>query len=345
VKALVKYRLGDGCMELRDLPDPAPGPGQVSLAVRFAGVCGSDLHIYHNDIAIPIRPPVVTGHEFSGVISAVGDGVEGWKAGDRVVSETAFSYCGTCIHCREGFYNLCDERRTLGYWHDGAFAPQTVVPAARLHRLPESISDLSGAMMEPLACVVHAAIELTRIQAGDIVLVTGPGAIGLMSLQVARACGARVLVCGTAVDAKRLELAAKLGADWTVRAGEQNLPDVVRDLTGGRGVDVALECSGNAGALADAVLAVRKRGSLTQVGLFSRTIPVDFDRICYKEIKVTGSLASRWASWDRAIRLAEGKSVLLEPLASDVLPLSQWKRAFDLFEGRQGVKIILDPRA
>ena len=116
MKALVKYQSGDGFMELRDVPEPKPEAGQVKIEVARTGICGSDLHIYHNDIDIPIRPPVVTGHEFSGTIVEIGAGVEGWKVGDRVVSETAFSYCGVCLHCREGYYNLCNQRRTLGYW-------------------------------------------------------------------------------------------------------------------------------------------------------------------------------------------------------------------------------------
>ncbi|MDW7658369.1 MAG: alcohol dehydrogenase catalytic domain-containing protein, partial [Bacillota bacterium] len=155
MKGLVKYDLGPGNLEIRDLPIPVPGADEVQIEVKAAGICGSDLHIYHSDIAIPIRPPVVIGHEFSGVVSAVGEGVVDLNPGDRVVSETAYTFCGRCSQCITGFYNLCPERHTLGYWYNGVFASHTVVPAARIHRLPESIDDLSGAMIEPLACVTH----------------------------------------------------------------------------------------------------------------------------------------------------------------------------------------------
>jgi len=344
MKGLVKYAAGPGNMELREVPEPKPGPGEVKIAVQYTGICGSDLHIYHSDIAIPVRPPVITGHEFSGTIVEVGLGVEHWKPGDRVVSETAYSYCGVCIHCREGFYNLCNQRKTLGYWYNGAFAPYTIVPAARLHPLPDSISFLEGALMEPLACIVHAVVELTHIQAGDTVLVSGPGAIGLATLQVAKAHGAHVLVTGTPVDAERLEKAKALGADWTLDVTKQSLGETVEEITGGVGVDVVLECSGSEKALQDALLSVRKRGQLTQIGLFGKPISLDFERICYKEVKVTGSLGSRWTSWERALQMVARGQVQLKPLVSDILPLAEWKKAFELFEAKKGLKIVLDPK-
>jgi L-iditol 2-dehydrogenase len=343
MKALVKYQAGDGFMELRDLPEPQPGPGQVQVEVQCTGICGSDLHILHNDIAIPIRPPVVTGHEFAGVIAAVGADVTGWRPGDRVVAETAFSYCGVCRHCREGYYNVCDRRRTLGYWYDGAFARYTVVPAGRLHRLPDSVPFLAGALTEPLACITHAVVELTRIVPGDRVLVSGPGSVGLATLQVARAQGARVLVAGTEVDAERLQAARDLGADWTVDVGRQPLAEVVAELTGGQGVDVVLECSGSPRAAQEGLLAVRKRGQYTQIGLFGRPFSLDFEKICYKEIKVTGSLGSRWASWELALGLLEGGKVDARALVSHVLPLTDWRRAFEMFERKEGRKLVLEP--
>lgn len=343
MKALVKYQTGDGFMELRDLPEPTPGPGQVLVEVQCTGICGSDLHIFHNDIAIPIRPPVVTGHEFAGVIRGLGAGVEGWAEGDRVVSETAFSYCGVCRHCREGFYNVCNERRTLGYWHDGAFARYTVLPAGRLHRLPDSISFLEGAFTEPLACITHAVYELTHIVPGDLVLVSGPGSVGLATVQVAKAQGARVLVTGSQVDAERLQTARELGADWTLDVSRESLADKVAELTRGVGADVVLECSGAPQAVEAGLLAVRKRGQFTQIGLFGKPFSLDFERICFKEIKVTGSLGSRWASWEMALQLLADRKVDARKLISHVLPLTEWRHAFDMFERKEGRKLVLEP--
>jgi L-iditol 2-dehydrogenase len=343
MKALVKYQTGDGFMELRDLPEPAPGPGQVLVEVQCTGICGSDLHIYHNDIAIPIRPPVVTGHEFAGIIRGLGPGVEGWAEGDRVVSETAFSYCGVCRHCREGFYNVCNERRTLGYWHDGAFARYTVLPAGRLHRLPDAISFLEGAFTEPLACITHAVYELTHIVPGDLVLVSGPGSVGLATMQVAKAQGARVLVSGSRVDTERLQMARELGADWTLDVSQESLADKVAELTRGVGADVVLECSGAPQAVEAGLLAVRKRGQFTQIGLFGKPFSLDFERICFKEIKVTGSLGSRWASWEMALQLLADHKVDARKLISHVMPLTEWRHAFDMFERKEGRKLVLEP--
>ena len=343
MKAVVKYAKGPGNMEIRDVPEPHAEAGQIKIEVKAAGICGSDLHIYHDDIAIPIKPPVVTGHEFSGIITEIGDGVSGWEIGDRVVSETAYDFCGTCEHCANGFYNLCDQRKTLGYWFNGVFTNYTVVPAARVHRLPENLDFVSGALMEPLACVTHAVLELTHITAGDIVLVTGPGAIGLLTLQVAKAQGAIVVIVGTEQDSERLEKAKKLGADYCINLSEMNLFDEVARLTGSSGVDVVLECSGNAKAANDALLAIKKRGQYTQIGLFGKPITIDFEKISFKEIKVTGSLGSRRMSWKKALQLSAQGQVQLRPLASDILPISEWKHAFSLFEEKKGLKLILTP--
>jgi len=325
------------------MKEPVPGVDQVKIKINYTGICGSDLHIFHNDIAIPINPPVITGHEFSGTIVEVGKDVSGWKVGDRVVAETAFSYCGVCSHCREGYYNVCDQRRTLGYWYDGAFAQYTVVPAARLHALPESIPFLEGAFTEPLACVSHAVYELTHVTAGDIVLVSGPGSIGLATMQAAKAQGARVIVSGTKIDAERLKIAEELGAEWAIDVTDRPLLPAIADLTGGKGVDVVFECSGSAKGLQDALLAVRKRGQLTQVGLFGKPITCDFEKICYKEIQVTGSLGSRWASWEIALKLLASKKVDAKRLISDVMPLTEWQKAFSMFEEKKGCKLVLEP--
>ncbi|PID55831.1 hypothetical protein CSB45_14065 [candidate division KSB3 bacterium] len=343
MKALVKYAKGAGNMEIRDVPEPHAEAGQIKIEVNAAGICGSDLHIYHDDIAIPVKPPVVTGHEFSGVISEIGDGVSGWEVGDRVVSETAYEYCGTCDRCVNGFYNLCDHRKTLGYWFNGVFTRYTVVPAARVHKLPENLDFISGALMEPLACVTHAVLELTHITAGDWVLVSGPGSIGLLALQVAKAQGATVMIAGTEQDRERLEQAKALGVDYCIDLSQMNLLDEVARLTGSSGVDVVLECSGSAKAANDALLAIKKQGQFTQIGLFGKTIEIDFERICFKEISVTGSLGSRRSSWKKALQLSAQERVQLRPLVSDILPISEWKHAFSLFEKKKGLKLVLTP--
>lgn len=343
MKALVKYDKGPGNMEVRDIPEPVAEPGHVKVEVENTGICGSDLHIYHYDIDIPINPPVVTGHEFAGTVVAVGKGVTSCAVGDRVTSETAYSYCGTCRYCKSGFYNLCNSRRTLGYWYNGAFTRYTVVPGDRVHKLPDTVSLKAGATLEPLACVTHAAIDLTTIEPGDWVLVSGPGAIGLMALQVARSQGAKVLVTGTKVDQERLATARELGAEHVIDVTADDLGALVNDLTDGQGVDVVLECAGSPHAVDAGLRAVRKQGQFTQIGLFGKPVTIDFERTCFKELKVTGSLGSKRSSWEAAIALVASGQVKTELLVSHELPITDWKEAFELFENKSGLKLMLRP--
>ena len=331
-------------MEIRDIPEPKPGSGQVKIEIKAAGICGSDLHIFHDDIAgIPINPPVITGHEFCGIVVQTGDGVTRWKVGDRVTSETAFSFCGECMFCRTGRYNLCNQRRTLGYWYNGVFTKYTVVPQERVHCLPDHVDFIAGALCEPLACVTHAVLELTSIETGDVVLVSGPGSIGLQALQVAKSAGAIVVVSGTDIDQERLAIAKKLGADHVVDVTKENIFEVIDKVTGCKGADVTLECSGVARASNDGLLLTRKGGQFTQIGLFGKPIQIDFEKICFRELKVTGSLGSTWTSWEKAIQLIAAGTVDTKVLVSDILPVTEWKKAFDMFEKKEGMKLILTP--
>lgn len=341
MKGLVKFAAEAGNMEIREVEEPKIKPGFVKIAVKATGICGSDIHIQHSDIAIPVKPPVITGHEFSGVVLEVGEGVTSCKEGDRVTSETAFSYCGICENCKNGRYNLCDNRKTLGYWYNGAFAPVTMVPADRIHHLAPSISFEEGALLEPLACVCHAAIDLSRITAGDVVLVSGPGAIGIMTMQVAKAHGAKVIVSGTSIDKERLQVAENLGADYIIDVFEKNLLEEVKNITNGKGVDIVYECSGSAPGTRTGIDAVKKYGQFVQIGLASKGFELDFPKICYKEIKVTGSLGSIWSSWDRAIKLVESGLVNVKALATKEFDLEHWQEAFSAFEQKEGLKILI----
>lgn len=343
MRALMKYAPEPGNMEIRDIPEPTPGPGQVKIKVVASGICGSDLHIHDSDIAIPVRPPVVTGHEFSGVIAEVGEGVEGWKVGDRVVSETAYSFCGKCPACREGWYNLCPERKTLGYWYNGIFTNYTLVPAGRLHHIPDEVDDISAALTEPLACVCHAVFDLTEIKPTDLVLVNGPGPIGLMALQVAKSFGAKILVSGTKVDVERLALAKELGADYTCNIDEKPLADLVNELTDGWGVDVVLECSGNQYGINGALKVLKRRGYFTQVGMGKPEIPFYIEALNYREPIVSGSLGSRKASWVQALDLLKRGKVKVDKIADTRMPLADWEKAFDMFRKKEGGKFILFP--
>lgn len=341
MKGLVKFAAGPGNMEVREVEEPKIKNGFVKINVMATGICGSDIHIHHSDIAIPVKPPVITGHEFSGVVAEVGEDVEGIKVGDRVTSETAYDYCGVCENCKNGRYNLCDNRLTLGYWFNGAFAPQTMVPADRIHKLSDSISFDEGALLEPLACVCHACMDLSTIKAGDKVLISGPGAIGLMTLQVCKAHGAITYMSGTNVDEDRFKVAKQLGVDEIINVQQENLNDRIQKLTNGKGVDIVYECSGSAPGTRAGLEAVKKYGQFVQIGLAGKPFEVDFPKICYKEIKVTGSLGSIWSSWDHAIRLVETGLVDVKPLITNTFALEDWEEAFAAFENKIGLKILI----
>ena len=188
-------------------------------------------------------------------------------------------------------------------------------------------------------------LELTGIRAGDLVAVTGPGPIGLLALQIATGEGGRIVMIGTGKDKSRLEIAKSLGADITINISDENACDRILGISGGMGADVVLECSGAPEAAALGLELVRKQGKYTQIGLFGRPFSVDFEKIAYKEIQLTGSLSQHCVSWKRALALMAAGKVRLKPLISDVIPLNQWKRGFDKIEAGEGVKILLDPKS
>jgi len=349
MKGLVKYAAGPGNVELREVPKPSPGPSEVLVAVKAAGICGSDLHIYHGDIQLLLRPPVIMGHEFAGVIAELGPGVGALRelplqVGQAVTCETAARTCGECWVCRTGWYNACAQKELIGYVFDGGFAPYCAVPSRLIHPLPEGVDFLAGALSEPLACCVHAIHELASIKAGETVLITGPGTMGLLSLQVAKAGGARVLVCGTAADQDRLAVAGELGAYETMVVEDGDVVGRVRELTRGEGVDLFVECSGAPAAARLGLEATRRRGRYLQIGLFPGPFELDMALVAYKELQLFGSLGQRWSAWRVALSLLERGLVRARPLITDIMPLSEWREAFDRFERKQAIKIILQPQ-
>ena len=327
---------------LQDVPEPSPGAHQVLVEVGAAGICGTYLHIYHDEFKSD--PPVVLGHELSGRIVEVGAEVDASLLGSRVTTETYFSTCGVCRYCRNGAPNLCLSRRSIGSAVNGGFARYVVVPAANIHVLPDTVDLAAGALSEPLACVVHGVLSTPTAQPGDLAVIAGPGAIGLLTLQVVKAAGATVAVLGTDADEERLGLARSLGADYTFNVNDETFSETLLSLTyGGYGADVVYECSGAGQAAQQLLSLVRRGGRFVQIGLFGKPVSWDADLIVYKELLVTGSNASTPASWLRALTLlAEGK-VTTAPLISHRYPLEEWATAFSAFEQKQGVKLVLLP--
>lgn len=344
MKAVMKVARGVGNIELRDIEEPTPQLGQVKIKVRAAGICGTDLHIYKDEFRS--FPPVVLGHEIAGEIDELGDGVigSGLEAGMRVTTETYFSTCGICAYCRTGHQNLCLNRRSIGSAVNGGFTNYLVVPAKNIHPLPDNLGFQAGALTEPLACVVHGVLTHNTVAAGDVAVIAGPGAIGLLTLQVVKACGATVVMLGTNADEARLVLAKQLGADHIVNVQHSDPKTLIAEITPeGLGADVVYECSG-AGAAAQQLLEVARRGGrYVQIGLFGKPIAWDLDQVCYRELTVTGSNASVPWAWTRALQLLESGLVKTDPLITHTFPVTEWQQAFDTFEAKHGVKMILQP--
>lgn len=340
MKAIVKYSEGEGNVELREVPEPQCGPGQVKIEVKAAGICGSDIHIWHSDIAIPMKLPVVIGHEFSGIIVDAGAEVKDFRVGDRVTAETTFESCERCYHCRSGNYNLCKGRRGIGYWYNGAFTKYIIINQQRLYKLPDSVSFEEGAMSEPLTCVTHALFELAEIKPTDSVVIFGPGPIGLLALQVVNAIGAEAYLCGIGKDAERLRLGGELGAAKVVDVEKESIHEIVNDKTKGLGADVVLECSGSSSAANTGFEIVRKGGQYVQIGLFGGPIKIDLAAMAYKEIRATGSFSQKWSAWLKTMELLRRGKIRLKPLISHKFGLEDWEEAFGIAQSGQGLKVV-----
>jgi L-iditol 2-dehydrogenase len=324
-------KTGPGSVALIERAEPVVRAGHVVLSVVGAGICGTDLHIWDDEF--PSEPPVTMGHEVSGVVREVGEDVEGWSAGDRVVSETYFSTCGACEWCLSGRPNLCAERRSIGSREDGAFAPLLLVPARGLHRIPDWLDGHAASLAEPLACVCNCLLDPQVVSEGDNVLVVGPGPVGLLVAQVARAGGGEVHVRGAPRDEARLAKARELGFGTSIASDTVSLADF----------HVAIECSGSAPGIEFALESTRRRGRFVQIGLAGKPVAIPFDLVAYRELVVTSGNASTPRSWKRALELIEARGVELEPLVSEVVPLDEWERAFTATREGTGIKFVLAP--
>jgi L-iditol 2-dehydrogenase len=274
------------------------------------------------------------GHEVAGTVAALGPGVAEEWLGARVVCETYFSTCGECEWCRDGRANLCPDRRSIGSAVDGGFARRVVVPVRNLHRIPDWLDGHAAALAEPLACVCHCLCDPAAVTPGDSVLVTGPGPIGLLAAQVARAHGGDVLVTGLRRDEVRLAAARALGFETAY----------AEDGLGPREFHVVVECSGSAGGATACLEHARRGGRYVQVGVFGKPVTVPLDEVFRKELRVTSGFASTPRSWRRALGLIERRSVRLEPLVGEVVPLDAWERVFDDLRNGRVIKYVFDPR-
>jgi len=331
--------------EYADWPDPEMGDDDVLIEVKACGICGSDAHGIDGSTGRR-QPPIIMGHEASGVIAEAGANVKDWKPGDRVTFDSTI-YCGKCDFCRSGRINLCDNRRVLGvscddYRQHGAFAEHVAVPQHILYALPDAVSFEQAAMVEPVSIALHA-VKRCGVSPDDTAVVVGTGMIGLFVVQCLRALG-----CGTvvAVDIEpgKLDLAKTLGADVALKSDACDAVEEVKKLTGGRGADCAFEAVGITPTIQIGANCLRKGGSLTLIGNLSPTVELPLQVVVTREITVYGSCASCGEYPECLDLIAEGK-VSTDALMSAAAPLAEgaswFRRLYDKEPGL--MKVVLNP--
>jgi L-iditol 2-dehydrogenase len=332
-------------LEYSDFPDPAAGDDDVLIRVKACGICGSDVHGFTGKTGRRI-PPLIMGHEAAGIVEELGRNVSGFEKGDRVCFDSTV-YCNKCEACRAGLFNRCDKRQVLGvsvpdFRRHGAFAEYVAVPSWIVSKIPDQLSFVDAALLEPASIGTHAA-NRAPISAKDTVVTIGAGTIGLFILQGAKLRGAAKVI---AVDINdfRLVLAKKLGADVLINPLKSNLFEAVLQETEGKGANVTLEAVGYAKTFADAVSITRMGGYVVAVGNLEKKAEFDLQQLIARELTFTGSYASSGEFRDCIELVASGK-INVEPLISNVLPLKEGPNAFDrLLKAEENLlKIVLEP--
>lgn len=336
----------------QEVPVPAVGRGEILLKVLACGVCAGDVKSFHGGIRIwgtsaadrYIDAPVVGGHEFCGEVVELGEGVTGFELGDRVVSEQIVP-CGECRFCGEGAYWMCVRSAVYGFKHvcEGGFAEYVKLPATAVnHKVPASLSIEQAALIEPIACGMHA-VEQADIRHSDIVVIAGLGGIGLAMLSIAASAMPRLLV-GVDVRDDRLARGREFGADLVLNPLECDLATELRELSEGLGCDVYIEASGNAASVGQGLTSLRNHGRYVQMGVFADTVTADWNVIGDgKELTIIGShLSGR--TYPAVIKGIESGRIRTEGLVTHRFPLEQWQQGFAVAEAEpNALKVLLVP--
>jgi len=339
MQALVKTAAAPG-MDMREMPVPEIGSADVLVAVETASVCGTDLHIYHWDewAQARIKPPYIPGHEFCGIVAAVGELVQGVRVGDFVSAEMHVA-CGHCLQCRSGQAHVCQFVKILGVDADGAFADYVRIPATNIWKLDPAIPRDFGSLFDPFGNAVHTV--LSGAIAGQTVAVTGCGPIGLFAIAVAKACGA-AKVFAIEPNEKRRELARVMGASVMLDSGG-DVAGAVYAATGGNGVDVLLEMSGHPSAIRQGFSILRMGGRASLLGIPARPVEIDLaNALIFKGATVHGINGRKmYETWYQAEALIRDSGVDLSPVITHRLPLARFDEAMGLLESGEASKILL----
>lgn len=337
-----------GDVRLEDAPEPTAGATEVKIRVRACSTCGTDVKIskfgHHH-----IHPPRVMGHEIAGEVVQVGAGVEGWAEGDRVQVIAAIP-CGECAFCAKGQMNICPNQVSMGYHFDGGFAeymvvPENVLKVDGLNRIPEGLSFAEASVAEPLACALNAQ-ELVRINPGDDVVVVGSGPIGCLHVRLARSYGAaRVFL--VELSRERLDMAAELvSPDAAICSADEDAVERIRELTDGRGVDVAITAAASGAAQEQALQMLARGGRISFFGGLPKdnpTITLDSNLVHYSELTIVGANGSSPEHNKRALQLIADGKVPVKDLITHLLPLDQVLEGIGIVQRGEAIKVTIEP--
>ncbi|MFC5470516.1 zinc-binding dehydrogenase [Cohnella suwonensis] len=331
------FYAGNKKLTVGEAPQVAPGPGEVSIRVAYAGICGTDLHIYHGHMDARVTFPQIMGHEMSGVVEQVGEGVEVLRPGQKA-TVMPLHPCGECPACEIGHGHICHKLKFLGIETPGAFQSVWTVPAFAVLPLPDELGLDMAALIEPLAVACHD-VRLGEVKAGEFVVVLGGGPIGAVIALVARENGARVLV--SEINPHRLALLESLGFE-TVNPLERDVPELVNRLTDGTGADAVFEVTSSQAGAELMTKLPRTRGRIIVVGIFNKPAAVDLHRFFFRELRLLGARVFEREDFDRAIGLAASGKLPLSALVTDVLPLEKLEDGFRMMEsGGNAMKILV----
>lgn len=320
-----------GVIEFNEVPTPQPAPGQVLVKIMEIGICGSDIHVNHGKHPFT-KYPITQGHEVSGVVEQLGQGVTGLQVGQKVTIQPQV-VCGHCHPCRNGKYNLCEELKVMGFQTTGVGSHYFAVDAAKVTPLPDSMSFTEGAMIEPLAVAVHAVMQAGDVTGKDIV-VLGAGPIGNLVAQVAKGLGARAVLI-TDISDYRLQLAKDCGIDYTANTREKDLGEAMVAAFGPDKADIIYDCAGNNITMGQAIKYARKGSVIMLVAVFDGPATVDLAVLNDKELRLDTSMMYRNEHYLEAIRLVQEGKVKLKPLESKHFPFRQFKDAYDFIDANR----------
>jgi threonine 3-dehydrogenase len=338
MRALVKAAAAPG-IEMREVPVPSPGPGEVLVKLEKTAICGTDLHIYLWDewSQRTIRPPLVIGHEFVGRIAEIGVGVSGYAEGQRVSAE-GHVVCGVCRNCRAGKQHLCPHTQGIGVNRDGGFAEYVVVPATNLWPIPDAIPSELAAFFDPFGNAAHCALQFDLV--GEDVLITGAGPIGIIAAGIARHVGARHVVISDVND-YRLKLAADMGATRTINVRNERLLDVLDELDID-GFDIGMEMSGNPQAFNDLLKAMYHGGKVALLGILPSGTGIEWDNVIFKGLEMHGIYGRRmYETWYKMTQMLLTGFPLHKALTHQI-PIDDFETGFQLMAKGECGKVVCD---